>query len=96
MYQKFSLPIDFPLDFNLPNKEAPEECDVNQQSVIVNLFSGRKPVCLHFPTAACIKIFDLKQIIFNRMLIDPEEQQYYTLAGKWLGDSIQVFESEDV
>ncbi|CAG8540045.1 10338_t:CDS:2, partial [Scutellospora calospora] len=54
--------IDFPLGFNLPNKEAPEECDVNQQSVIVNFF----------------------------------KQQYYTLAGKWLGDSIQVFESEDV
>ncbi|CAG8688537.1 15811_t:CDS:2, partial [Racocetra fulgida] len=36
------------------------------------------------------------QIIFNRMLIDPEEQQYYTLAGKWLSDSVQVFESDDV
>ncbi|CAG8452326.1 7971_t:CDS:2 [Cetraspora pellucida] len=95
MHQELSPQIDFSSVFNLSN-ETPEEKDMKRQSVIVNLFSGRKPVCLHFPTTACTKIFDLKQIIFNRMLIDPEEQQFYTLAGKWLNDSVQVFESDDV
>ncbi|CAG8451605.1 27168_t:CDS:2 [Dentiscutata erythropus] len=91
MHQEISPQIDFDL-----SNETPEEYDIKQQSVIVNLFGGRKPVCLHFPTAVRTKIFDLKQIIFNRLLIDPEEQQYYTIAGKWLSDSIQVFDSDDV
>ncbi|CAG8737938.1 29031_t:CDS:2 [Gigaspora margarita] len=90
MHQEISPQIDF------SSVETFEECDIKRQSVILNLFSDRKPVCLHFPTTTSTKVYDLKQIIFNRMLIDPEEQQYYTLSGKWLSDSIKVFDSDDV
>ncbi|CAJ0910142.1 9033_t:CDS:2 [Entrophospora sp. SA101] len=66
------------------------------QSVIVKLFSGLNPICLYFPTVAKTTIFDLKQIIFGRLLIDPDDQKLVTISGKYLKDSTRIFENDDV
>ncbi|CAG8502092.1 16733_t:CDS:2 [Acaulospora colombiana] len=41
-------------------------------------------------------MFDLKQLIFSRLSIEPEDQVYHTLSGKRLADDSQIFEDEQV
>nr|CAG8560343.1 9147_t:CDS:1 [Entrophospora candida] len=66
------------------------------QSVIVKLFSGMKPLCLFFPAVAKTTIFDLKQIIFGRLLVEPKNQKLITISGICLNDSTRIFENDDV
>ncbi|CAG8528071.1 5202_t:CDS:1 [Acaulospora morrowiae] len=67
---------------------------IAKQTAVINLFGGRGPICLNFSSATQNTMFDLKQMIFSRLFIDPEDQVYYTSSGKQLTEDDRIFESE--
>jgi len=72
-------------------KEKPEQ---QYRSVIVTLFGDKKTMCLVFPTDACINVFDIKQVVYKRLLLEPKYQCFYTTSGKLLNDNAFIFENE--
>jgi hypothetical protein len=73
-------------------KEKPEK---KYRSVIVTLFGNKKTMCLIFPTEAHITIFDIKQVVYKRLLLEPKDQYFYTTSGKLLNDHAPIFENEN-
>src|SRR3954452_5812261 len=78
---------------DLSNKDVFKE--KSYRSVIVTLFSNKKTMCLTFPTNTNIIIFDIKQIVYKRLLLEPKEQYFYTTSGKLLNDHASIFENEN-
>jgi len=73
-------------------KEKPEQ---QYRSVIVTLFGNKKTMCLVFPTDARITIFDIKQVVYKRLLLEPKYQYFYTTSGKLLNEYASIFENEN-
>ncbi|RIA97366.1 telomere stability and silencing-domain-containing protein [Glomus cerebriforme] len=73
-------------------KEKPEQ---QYRSVIVTLFSNKKTMCLVFPTDARITVFDVKQIVYKRLLLEPKYQYLHTTSGKLLNDYASIFENDN-
>ncbi|GBB91505.1 hypothetical protein RclHR1_18830005 [Rhizophagus clarus] len=81
---------------DLSNKDVfKEKSERKYRSVIVTLFSNKKTVCLTYPTDAHITIFDIKQIVYKRLLLEPKDQYFYTTSGKLLNDHAHIFENEN-
>ncbi|CAI2165446.1 7829_t:CDS:2 [Funneliformis geosporum] len=72
--------------------EKPER---QYRSVIVTLFSNKRTMCFIFPTDALITVFDVKQVVYKRLLFEPEFQYLYTTSGKLLNDYAPIFEKSN-
>ena len=55
-----------------------EKSERQYRSVIVTLFGNKKTMCLTFPTDTRITIFNVKQVIYKRLLLEPKLQYIYT------------------
>ncbi|CAB4427032.1 unnamed protein product [Rhizophagus irregularis] len=80
---------------DLSNNVFKEKSEQKYRSVIVTLFSDKKTMCLTFPTDAHITIFDIKQVVYKRLLLEPKDQYLYTTSGKLLNDHAPIFENEN-
>uniref|UniRef100_A0A1D1XJC8 UPF0667 family protein C31G5.18c n=1 Tax=Anthurium amnicola TaxID=1678845 RepID=A0A1D1XJC8_9ARAE len=85
----------FQFEDRLSNKDASNEKPEKQyRSVIINLFSDKKTICLVYPTDAHITVFDIKQVVYKRLLLEPKYQCFYT-SGKLLNDNASIFENKN-
>jgi hypothetical protein len=83
-------------DYSLSKQDISKERSERQyRSVIVTLFGNKKTMCLTFPTDAHITIFDIKQVVYNRLLLEPKHQNIYTTSGKLLNDNTYIFENNN-
>jgi hypothetical protein len=90
-----SLPYS-PFGDRLLNKDLFKEKPKQQyRSVIVTLFGDKKTICLVFPTDAHKTVFDIKQVVYKRILLEPKHQCLYTTSGKLLNDNASIFENEN-
>lgn len=85
------------LSYDHSNQDAffNEKPERQYRSVIVTLFSNKKTMCLLFPTDALITVFDVKQVVYRRLLLEPEFQCLYTTSGKLLNDYALIFENSN-
>ena len=83
-------------DYSLSKQDDfKEKSEQQYRSVIVTLFGNKKTMCLTFPTDARITVFDVKQIVYKRILLEPKHQNIYTTSGKLLNDYTYVFENNN-